>query len=209
MPICSRWNLAHSNEFGGGGLIPRSQMSVMSLTYRKAVRGLIREERGGLKMNAPDVYCKIYCTSSLKVTINYISNDAPIAVKMDMIATVSVGGEVSHPLFLTSHVAELSQDQPEKNVLTIPHCGCNQHGGIAGWCKTRHTHYSMMHRAPGLRPQLVTAKHAGMLPGNVTSTKDMRVRLWLWFPLDWVTVCVGGFSRGTKGPVLCAFHYCD
>lgn len=33
-------------------------MSIMSLTYRKAVRGLIREERGGGKMNAPDVFCK-------------------------------------------------------------------------------------------------------------------------------------------------------
>lgn len=67
----------------------------MSLTYGKAVRGLIREERGGLKMNAPDVFCKIYCISSLKVTINYISKDAPNAVKMDMVAAVSGGGEIS------------------------------------------------------------------------------------------------------------------
>lgn len=31
-------------------------MSVMSLTYKGAVRGLIWEEREGLKMNASDVY---------------------------------------------------------------------------------------------------------------------------------------------------------
>lgn len=78
-------------------------MSVMSLTYRKAVRGLIREERGGLKMNTPDVYCKIYCISSLKVIMNYISKDAPNAVQMDMIAAVSGDGAISHP-FLTSDV---------------------------------------------------------------------------------------------------------
>lgn len=75
-------------------------MSVMSLTYRKAVRGLIKE-RGGLKMNAPDVYCKIHCISSLKVTINHISKDVPNAVKTDMIAALSGGGEIHHPtLFL-------------------------------------------------------------------------------------------------------------
>lgn len=73
-------------------------MSVMSLTYRKAVRGLIREEWGGLKMNAPVVSCKIYWISSLKVTINYISKDAPNAVKMDMIAAMSGGGEITRPL---------------------------------------------------------------------------------------------------------------
>lgn len=74
-------------------------MSIMSLTYRKAVRGLIREERRGLKMNAPDVYCKIYSISSHKVTVNCISKDAPNAVKMDMIAAVCVGGEITSPSF--------------------------------------------------------------------------------------------------------------
>lgn len=64
-------------------------------------------------MNAPDVYCKIYCISNLKVTINYISKDAPNAAKMDMIVVVSGGGEISLPpfFFLTSDVAKLSQDQ--------------------------------------------------------------------------------------------------
>lgn len=52
-------------------------------------------------MDAPDVYCKIYCTSSLKATVNYISKDATNAIKMDMISAVSGGGEIRHPtLFL-------------------------------------------------------------------------------------------------------------
>lgn len=73
-------------------------MSVMSLTYKGAVRGLIRGERGGLKMNALNVDCKTYCISSLKVTINCISKDAPNAVKVDVIAAVCGGGEITHPL---------------------------------------------------------------------------------------------------------------
>ncbi len=89
-------------------------MSIMSLTYRKAVRGLIREEQRRLKMNAPDVYCKIYCISSHKVTVNCISKDAPNAVKVDMIAAVSGGGELTHPFFLTSQVAKLSQDEQQR-----------------------------------------------------------------------------------------------
>lgn len=52
-------------------------------------------------MNAPDVYCKIYCISNLKVTINYISKDAPNAAKMDMIVVVSGGGEISLPPFFS------------------------------------------------------------------------------------------------------------
>lgn len=67
----------------------------MSLTYRNAVRGLIREKQGGLKKNE----CSrcVCCISSLKVAINYISKDAPNAVKIGMIAAVSGGGEISHP----------------------------------------------------------------------------------------------------------------
>lgn len=42
-------------------------MSVMSLTYRKAVRGLIREEQGGVKKN---VHWNIYSESVPEATGN-------------------------------------------------------------------------------------------------------------------------------------------
>lgn len=121
------------------------------------------------------------------------------------------------PCFLTSDDAKPSQDQLQRTI-SPSWLWLQQQRGIVG--DVRHS----THNPPwcialqGLRPQLGTTKHAGMLPGNVTSTK---IYVYLYdFPRtecvcekerDSECVCVsvsvylGVFSRGTKGPFWLPF----
>lgn len=59
------------------------------------------------------------------------------------------------------------------------------------------TRSSVMHQTLGLRPQLVIAKHAGMLPGNVTSTK-ISLDAYLRSFLARMRACVGGLVEEQK-----------
>lgn len=129
MPIYSRWDLAHSNEFGGGGLIPHSQMNVMSLTYRKAVRGLIREERMGIGKQCSKWVLQTYQFLK-RPLITYQTTD-----RMQlMVAAVAEGGASKHPHSSTS-LDVVTKTFQESAAWTNPDYSCNGNGDCL-WCKT-------------------------------------------------------------------------